>query len=53
MRSEHVLPSVVVVSQREIIKRLGLPQPKVSRIIASVTKSLKGKVSQLRLALIL
>jgi DNA-directed RNA polymerase specialized sigma subunit len=35
-------------SQTEVIKGLGLPQPKVSRIIASVTKSLKEKLSQLR-----
>ena len=32
-------------SQTEIGKRLGLPQRKVSRIIASATKSLKEKLS--------
>lgn len=35
-------------SQTEIGKRLGLPQRKVSRIIASSTKSLKEKLSQRR-----
>ena len=35
-------------SQTEIGKRLGLPQRKVSRIIASATKSLKKKLSQRR-----
>ncbi|MBA3472030.1 MAG: sigma-70 family RNA polymerase sigma factor [Rubrobacter sp.] len=35
-------------SQTEIGERLGLPQRKVSRIIASATKSLKEKLSQLR-----
>jgi DNA-directed RNA polymerase specialized sigma subunit len=35
-------------SQTEIGKRLGLPQRKVSRIIASATKSLKEKLSQRR-----
>jgi DNA-directed RNA polymerase specialized sigma subunit len=38
----------MVMSQTEIIKVLGLPQPKVSRIIALVIKSLKEKLSQLR-----
>ena len=35
-------------SQTELGKRLGLPQRKVSRVIASVTKSLKEKLFQLR-----
>ncbi len=35
-------------SQTEIGKRLGLPQRKISRIIASATKSLRGKFSQCR-----
>lgn len=35
-------------SQTEIGKRLGLPQRKISRIIASATKSLKEKLSQRR-----
>jgi RNA polymerase sigma-B factor len=35
-------------SQTEIGKRLGLPQRKVSRIIASATKALSGQLSQRR-----
>jgi RNA polymerase sigma-B factor len=35
-------------SQTEIGKRLGLPQRKVSRIIASATKALNGQLSQRR-----
>lgn len=41
-----VLPSVVYGSQTEIGKRLGLPQRKVSRIIASSMKSLKDRLSR-------
>ncbi|MGI9050785.1 MAG: sigma factor-like helix-turn-helix DNA-binding protein [Rubrobacteraceae bacterium] len=39
------MPVVMVRSQTEIGKRLGLPQRKISRIIASAVKSLKDKVS--------
>lgn len=44
--SVPVLPDVMPASQTEIGKRLGLPQRKVSRVIASATKSLKEKLSQ-------
>ena len=40
------LPGVHTVSQTEIGKKLGLPQRKVSRVIASAVKNLKDKISR-------
>lgn len=44
-RKSSVLPVVYAVSQTEIGRRLGLPQRKVSRIIAASVKSLKERIS--------